>query len=200
MNAKRNFLSILCLTMIFSLSVNMNVTYACKGMWEAVDQIELTEASSTITFDNISSDYKMLKLVFNVGSSTEVGAQVRLRFNDDTSANYKHYIKSLWSDLSSGVDDVNWIYLAHMSPTAEGFSVGEGIISNINSQYKRVTGTWSDMWKDGWNGSGYSFFGMSSGVWKDNSTTISKIILESNDGAGVTSFAAGSIVTLMGIR
>ena len=95
MKKRMKFLAVACLAIIFSFSVNIENTFACKGMWAAIDQVELTAPVSTITFDNISSDYKMLKLVINVGQDSGVGSQVRLRFNDDTNNNYKHYITSV---------------------------------------------------------------------------------------------------------
>lgn len=184
----------------YAATINFTGTFDSSnifnGTFEPIQTIELSSTSSEIKFTDIPSKYKIIKLVYSIGHGDQGGGQARMTFNNDTASTYKHYIKSLWSTLSSGVDNIGWIYLAHTSPGTEGLAVGECLISNPTNHYKRATGTWSDM--DGT--AGYSFFGMISGVWKNSSDKIHTITIQSSDGSNQSFFASGSRVTLLGIQ
>jgi hypothetical protein len=75
-----------------------------------------------------------------------------------------------------------------------GWSSGESLITNVSNQYKRVTTTWSDM------NSERSFFGMTSAIWKNNTSQITDLKIEASDGTNPSSFDVGSRITLIGMR
>ncbi len=177
-----------------SAKLEVNGTFKTPGMWVPIETQVLTTNVSNFIFTNISSDFKMLKLVYFVNHNRSEGGQVRLIINSDTAANYRSYFKSIWTALDYGEDNVAWIYMAHMGyDDTIGWGIGEVIISDVADQYKKVSGTTSDLTSTN------LYLGMSTAIWKNNVDSIQNLTIQASDGSVSTAFDKGSRITLMGM-
>ncbi|MCO1599815.1 hypothetical protein [Desulfosporosinus nitroreducens] len=60
------------------------------GAWEKIAEQTLTSATAQVDFSNIPSGYKNFKIFYNTRSSLSTNRKILLRFNDDTSTNYRY--------------------------------------------------------------------------------------------------------------
>jgi hypothetical protein len=134
--------------------------------------------SSTITFSSIPSTYKHLQIRgINLSSSSLI--DIRLRFNSDSSSNYKYHL--LYGDGSSaaaGGYSATYITMALGSIATDKPSVSVTDILDYTSTNKTKT-VRSLNGTDG-NGSGYSV--LYSGLWFPTPAAITQIDISPSTG------------------
>lgn len=156
----------------------------------AIASQTLGSAAATITFSSISSAYTDIRVVVN-GTPTG-NTQFRLRFNNDSGANYsgtevRGNGSSIGSDRYTSDTGIysNW---AAFATSAQPVLTTFDVFSYTGSTNKTVLSTFNQ----DTNGSGTIEYGV--GLWRSTSA-INRIDLT----AAGNSFNTGTIVTLYGI-
>lgn len=160
--------------------------------YEPITSITLSSAASSIDFNNISSSYTDLRIVF-VGKAVDASRYLTLRFNSDSAANYSmtYLVGDGTSTASSRRTGDTVLYSNNWSGSSTTIPqmITSDIFSYAGSTYKSVLFTTSS----DKNGSGNTDVVV--GLWRSTSaiTSISlQYVVTSN-------IASGSIATLYGI-
>ena len=134
--------------------------------------------SSTITFSSIPSTYKHLQIRgMNLASAST--ADIRIRFNSDTSSNYKyHFLYGDGSSAAAGNYSATYITFSLGSMATDKPSISVTDILDYTSTSKNKT-VRSLMGTDG-NGSGYTV--LYSGLWYATPAAITQIDISPNSG------------------
>jgi hypothetical protein len=166
--------------------------------YELIESVILTGAQATVTFSNLgnyASNYRHLQIRGsyrnnNGGTGIEAGT---IRFNGDTGANYSWH--ELWEGTpQSGINQTG-IRLQTMARNgvdnhfASGvFDILEPYNTTKNTSTRALAGHFLN------SGTGSTFFGLSSGSWR-NTASITSISLNT-----ASSFITGSRFSIYGIK
>lgn len=163
--------------------------WAPEGAYDSLATVNLSTATSSITFAGIPSGYKHLQMRIMEGFSGS-GFNPKINFNSDTGTNYSwHYVLGDGSTASAGAGATQaFMYLnsntAFPTPTVHIVDILDYANTNKNKTIRVL---------DGFDANGSGYVDLWSGNWR-NTAAISSITISNG------TFAANSSFALYGVK
>lgn len=167
------------------------------GSFESIQTVTVTSNTASITFSSIPSIYKDLQIRMITKTNSFSVPGLRIRFNSDTATNYSQH--NLLGNGSSAFSQstINATNISTIGPGAgnQGANmVGANIIDILDYASTVKNKTIRVLAGNDFNAAGCNV-GMTSGLWRNSSTAISSIYMETD-----TLFVGNSYFALYGIK